>query len=94
MFRRWMRLLTAGAKKYEPRNWMRASGQEEYARFLESTARHFEIWYTWRAYGINIEDENNPTTDPPSEDHAAAVFFNVNGTEYVAEQLEKEDELL
>ena len=88
MFLRWVRLLTKGAVKYAARNWMKAAGQEEHDRFLESAARHFEIWYTWRMYGVNIEDMDNPTREPLTEDHAAAVLFNINGTEYVAERME------
>lgn len=85
MYLRWVRLLTNAVVKYSARNWMKASGQEEYDRFLESADRHYNIWYTWRKYGINIEDLNNPTNEPLKEDHAAAVFFNINGVEYVEE---------
>lgn len=83
MYLRWVRHMTEGAKKYEARNWMKAEGPEAYDRFLESVVRHFEIWYTWRRYGVNIEDLGNPTGEPPKEDHAAAVFFNINGVEYM-----------
>lgn len=83
MFQRWVTLMTNGAKKYAARNWMKADGVAEYQRFLESADRHFNIWFTWRMYGINIEDPNNPTDKPLAEDHAAAVFFNINGAEYV-----------
>lgn len=67
MFERWAKHLTAGARKYDKRNWMKAQGQEELDRFRESAVRHFIMWYQ----GL---------TD---EDHAAAVLFNVNGAEYV-----------
>lgn len=67
MLRRWAAHLTGGAKKYAPRNWMKASGDAEYERFRESAFRHFMQWY-------------NGDTD---EDHAAAVMFNLNGAEYV-----------
>jgi hypothetical protein len=87
MFLRWVRHLTKGAIKYKPRNWMLAIGDVEYERFLESTDRHFNIWYTWMRYGINIEDAEHPTNEPLKEDHAAAVFFNINGTEYVREKI-------
>lgn len=66
MMQRWAKQLTDGAKKYAKRNWMLASGEEELERFRESAARHFEQWM-------------NGETD---EDHAAAVFFNINGYEY------------
>jgi len=67
MFKRWAELLTRGAIKYERNNWMKASGDAELERFKESAFRHFIQWF----YG---------ETD---EDHAAAVFFNINGAEYV-----------
>lgn len=92
MFLRWILLMTRGAEKYAARNWMQATGQEELDRFLESADRHFLVWFYWRRYGINIEDPNNPTREPLKEDHAAAIFFNVNGAEYVAEKIQ-EDEL-
>lgn len=87
MFQRWTALLTRGAIKYDANNWMKAKGQAELDRFLESAARHFEIWFMWRRFGINIEVPNSPTTEPLTEDHAAAVFFNVNGSEYAADRL-------
>jgi hypothetical protein len=67
MWKRWAQHLTTGAKKYAKRNWMKANGQEELDRFKESALRHFMQWY---------EGETD-------EDHAAAVFFNINGAEYV-----------
>lgn len=88
MFQRWVALMTNGAKKYAARNWMKATGTAEFERFLESADRHFNIWITYRLYGINIEDPNNPTTAPLSEDHAAATLFNINGVEYVAAKQE------
>lgn len=71
MFKRWVIHLTKGAKKYAQRNWMKASGDEELQRFRESAFRHFMQWY-------------NGEVD---EDHASAVFFNINGAEYVKEKL-------
>jgi hypothetical protein len=67
MLERWAAHLTKGAEKYSKRNWMQASGDEESERFRESAARHFMQWM-------------RGDTD---EDHAAAVFFNLNGYEYV-----------
>jgi hypothetical protein len=67
MFKRWAIHLTKGAIKYLKRNWMKAAGEEELARFRESALRHFIQWY-------------DGETD---EDHASAVFFNINGAEYV-----------
>ena len=71
MFKRWAIHLTNGAKKYTKRNWMKASGQEEYDRFKESALRHFLQWY-W---------------GDRDEDHASATIFNINGAEYVKEKL-------
>ena len=89
MLQRWIALLTNGAKKYAARNWMKAAGEQEYERFLESADRHFNIWITWRLHGINIEDQTNHTNEPLAEDHAAAVYFNLNGAETVAARLGK-----
>lgn len=77
MFMRWAMHLTAGAKKYVKRNWMKATGTEELERFRESAFRHFMQWY----YG---------ETD---EDHAAAVFFNINGAEYTKARIKEQHEL-
>jgi hypothetical protein len=81
MFRRWAAHLTRNAVKYdctrnpgEPRNWQLAQGLAELERFQESACRHFEQWLAGE-------------TD---EDHAAAVFFNINGAEYVKERLAQE----
>lgn len=73
MLRRWADHLTKGAVKYAKRNWMKAQGEEEYERFRESAFRHFMQWY----YGDS------------DEDHAAAVFFNVNGAEYAWERIDE-----
>lgn len=83
MLKRWAELLTRGAvgdpnatpptKGYGARNWMKASGDPELARFKESAFRHFMQWYR----------------DERDEDHGAAVFFNINGAEYVKEKKEK-----
>lgn len=72
MLARWAAHMTRGAAKYPDvgpnvANWMLAAGDAEYARFRASAFRHFMQWW----YG---------ETD---EDHAAAVFFNINGAEYV-----------
>jgi hypothetical protein len=67
MFDRWAAHLTAGAAKYDKRNWMQAEGDAELERFKESALRHFVQWF-------------RGDTD---EDHAAAVLFNVNGAEFV-----------
>jgi hypothetical protein len=87
MFQRWVNHLTKGAVKYDARNWMKAKGEDEYNRALESLDRHYNIYYTYMRYGLNIEDPNNPKFDTPlAEDHAAAIFFNINLVEYVLER--------
>jgi hypothetical protein len=67
MLARWAAHLTKGAVKYAKRNWMKAVGEEELERARDSAARHFAQWMAG-------------DTD---EDHAAAVFFNINLAEYV-----------
>jgi hypothetical protein len=67
MFDRWADLMQRGAEKYEARNWMKAADEEELNRFRESAFTHFMQWFRGEA----------------DEDHAAAVFFNLNGAEYV-----------
>ncbi len=71
MFKRWAKHLTLGAIKYAKRNWMQANGPEELERFRESAFRHFIQWYDGEV----------------DEDHAAAVFFNINGAEYVKAEM-------
>jgi hypothetical protein len=77
MFERWAEHLTKGAVKYEPRNWMKASGEAELERFRESAVRHFMQW---------LQGDR-------SEDHAAAVLFNINGVEYVGDRMEARERL-
>jgi hypothetical protein len=72
MFERYAAHLTKGAKKYDARNWMKASGEAELERFKRSALRHLLQWFR----------------GDRDEDHAAAVWFNVNGAEYVLEYLE------
>lgn len=71
MHSRWARHLTSGAKEYGTRNWMLARSLPELLRFEESAARHFEQWIAGKV----------------DEDHASAVYFNINGAEYVKDQL-------
>lgn len=92
MYLRWVQLLTRGAAKYDANNWKKAAGQEECDRFLQSAARHFEVWFMWRQFGINIESPDNPSSEPLTEDHAAAVFFNINGAEYVTGRIAEKPE--
>lgn len=74
MFHRWAALLHRGAVKYTRNNWMKARGNQEEERFIRSAFRHFIQW-------MNGDKD---------EDHAAAVFFNVNGAEYVRGQQQRE----
>lgn len=70
MLDRWATHLTKGAEKYDKGNWMKAEGDAEMRRFKESAARHFRQWM-------------RGDTD---EDHGAAVFFNINGYEFVKDK--------
>ena len=67
MLERYAGLMTRGAEKYGPSNWQLANTEEDRDRFRASAFRHFFQWY-------NGEDD---------EDHAAAVWFNINGVEHV-----------
>lgn len=86
LIRRYMELLGRGAKKYNPRNWMlalkvppdRMSYLKTRARFAESALRHFLSWF--------MGDR--------SEDHAAAVVFNINGYEAMEESGAEGDQKL
>lgn len=71
MITRWAELMNRGAVKYGARNWEKAATQEEAERFRASALRHLIQWF-------NGDDE---------EDHAAAVFFNISGFEYVKGRL-------
>ena len=79
MFKRWNDHLTKGATKYPDvrpgvPNWTLAAGNEELTRFKKSAMRHFIQWYR----------------DEVDEDHASAVFFNINGAEHVKGKMEAE----
>lgn len=63
--------LTKAAPEKGKRNWMNAHTQEDYDRFRESFVRH--------VFQFLQGDE--------SEDHAAAIAFNLNGLLYVRERL-------
>jgi hypothetical protein len=78
MFDRWAEHLSKAKAKYPDvkpgvSNWTLAAGEEELARFRKSAFRHFRQWL-------------KGDTD---EDHAAAVFFNINGYEYVKAKLQQ-----
>ncbi len=72
MLKRWALLLGRGKEKYPDvapgvPNWTLANSEAELQRFRESAFDHFMQWF-------------NGEVD---EDHAAGVFFNINGAEYV-----------
>lgn len=76
LIERYAALLTRGAKKYGKRNWCKSfesppgdAREETRERFRESAFRHFMQWLA----------------GDRSEDHAAAVIFNMNGYEALAE---------
>lgn len=73
MYERWTKHLTDGAAKYGKNNWMLANSAEELERFYDSASRHFEQWLRG--------DED--------EDHAAAVFFNINCAEHLKLRLKQ-----
>lgn len=67
MLTRWAELLRKGAIKYSERNWEKADSDEELDRAKASAFRHFMQWFS----------------DETDEDHAAAVFFNINEVETI-----------
>lgn len=73
LLKRWAELMERGMVKYGYRNWEKARTEEEMIRFKNSAFRHFIQWF-------------DGETD---EDHAAAVFFNIQGVEYVKSRLKK-----
>lgn len=64
---RWAMLMERGRLKYGERNWEKADSRQEMERFADSAQRHLMQWVCGE-------------TD---EDHAAAVCFNLQGSEYV-----------
>lgn len=64
-------LMARGAKKYGENNWRKAATEEELSRFKASAVRHMFQW---------LDGDT-------SEDHAAAVAFNLSGAEMVKEKL-------
>ena len=75
MLTRWAALMERGAVKYGIRNWEKANSEEELGRFKASAFRHFFQWICGE-------------TD---EDHAAAVYFNIQCAEFVAAKLRDGD---
>lgn len=73
MYYRWAMLMERGMTKYGYRNWELANSKDELIRFKQSAARHFQQW-------LNGWDSE--------EDHAAAVFFNIQAFEWLRNKLE------
>jgi dATP/dGTP diphosphohydrolase len=71
--RRWAELMARGAVKYGEDNWRKASTEEELKRFKASAVRHLFQF---------LEGDR-------TEDHAAAVAFNLAGACMVEEKLKK-----
>lgn len=71
LYKRWAELMGRGAEKYGARTWQKAATQEELDRFKESAERHLMQY---------LEGDK-------TEDHAAAVLFNLAGAEFVQEKL-------
>jgi hypothetical protein len=94
MKQRWIDHLNAARVKYPDvtrgtPNWTVANGIAEFDRFLESAERHFDIWAEARRqeltrWGVTGKFQSFPT----AEDEAAAVFFNINGAEFVRAKVE------
>lgn len=76
MLKRWAELLERGMSKYGYRNWELSNSVEELIRFQSSAFRHFVQWQ------MGEKDE----------DHAAAVFFNIQAYEYLSEKLDLSEE--
>jgi len=70
MLKRWAGLMERGMAKYGYRNWEKAESEEEMIRFKASAFRHFVQWF---------EGEED-------EDHAAAVYFNIQAFEFLKEK--------
>lgn len=76
MLRRWAQHLTTAEAKYpDPSpgvpNFTLISTEEERQRYKESALRHFMSWFY----------------EETDEDHASAVFFNINGVEIIKDKM-------
>lgn len=79
MLRRWAQHLTTAEAKYPDPvegvpNFSLIKTREEYIRYKESAYRHFMSWFM----------------DETDEDHASAVYFNINGVEIIKAKLRGE----
>lgn len=82
MYDRWAFHLSKGAIKYPDikpgvANWLLADSEIELIRAKKSAARHFRQWI-----GGDLD-----------EDHAAALFFNINEVEYIKDKMNKKGPL-
>lgn len=73
LLKRWAELMARGALKYGENNWTKAATQEEMDRFDASLLRH--------VFQLLEGDR--------TEDHGAAICFNVAGREMVREKITK-----
>lgn len=76
MLRRWAQHLTNAEAKYpDPKpgvpNFTLIESEEERLRYKESALRHFMSWFY----------------EETDEDHASAVFFNINGVEIIKDKM-------
>lgn len=76
MLKRWAELMGRGAVKYGENNWRKAETEEEMNRFAASLLRH--------TYQLLEGDR--------TEDHGAAICFNVAGYEMVRNKLTERTE--
>lgn len=95
MLTRWAGLMARGAEKYDDRNWEQAATQAELDRYLASAFRHFVQWMsattgTCTCQWIDGERDYEVPCELHDEDHAAAVFFNIAGAEYVKWRMKNE----
>lgn len=84
---RFAELMGRGADKYKTRNWESAATPEELERYLSSAFRHFVQWQEAMTGPCDCKmdelGDRDDSCELHSEDHAAAVLFNIMGTEYV-----------
>lgn len=82
MYRRWAAHLTRAIPTRGKRNWMLANEDADFERYCESSVRHFDDWLD------QVRDRYYSGESEDKEDHGAALFFNVNGAEYMVDQKE------
>lgn len=75
MLQRWAEHLTRAEPKYPDvapgvANWTLIETDEEYWRYKKAAFRHFMQWFN----------------DEADEDHASAVYFNINGVELIKDK--------